>query len=334
MFYILYGRDDLRRHQALEEIKKGLGDPEMLAVNTSRLDGQELGLSQLKDACNTYPSFLCQSRLVIVEGLLGRFESKLGQGRRVSRSRAEPDRGLEEWRGLGDYIGQMPPTTVLVLIDGQIKGNNRLLKSLSSLGRMMTFPQLRDKDLSNWVQKRVKEGNGAISPAAVKLLLELVGGNLWAMSSEVDKLLAYSSGHLITEDSVRQLTNYTREANVFALVDAILEGRRKDAQELLYRLLQDGAAPSYLLVMITRQLRLIVRAKELSETLSPPGILDRLELAKNYPLDKLLKQAKVYTLDRIKRAYHKLLEADIAIKTGKYEGDLALDFLVIELCQG
>ncbi|MCK4723003.1 MAG: hypothetical protein KAT75_06850, partial [Dehalococcoidia bacterium] len=108
MFYILYGQDDLRRHQALEEIKKGLGDPDMLAVNTSRLDGQELDLSQLKDACNTYPSFLCPSRLVIVEGLLGRSEPKLGQGRRVSRSRAEPDRELEEWRGLGDYIGQMP----------------------------------------------------------------------------------------------------------------------------------------------------------------------------------------------------------------------------------
>jgi DNA polymerase III delta subunit len=155
LFYILYGQDDLHRHQALEEIKKGLGDPEMLAVNTSLLDGQELDLSQLKDACSTYPSFLCPSRLVIVEGLLGRFEAKPGQGRRVNRSRAKPDWELEEWRGLSEYIAQMPPTTVLVLVDGEIKGNNRLLRSLSPLGRVMTFPQLRDRDLSTWVQMRV-----------------------------------------------------------------------------------------------------------------------------------------------------------------------------------
>jgi DNA polymerase III delta subunit len=36
----------------------------------------------------------------------------------------------------------------------------------------------------------------------------------------------------------------------------------------------------------------------------------------------------------VKKTYQKLLEADIAIKTGKYDGDLALDLLVVELGQG
>ena len=333
MFYILYGKDDFSRHQALEEIKRGLGDPEMLAVNTSLLDGQQLSFGHLEDVCSAAP-FLCPARLIIVEGLLGRFELKSRLGRRVNRSRAGPGSELGEWRGLSDYVKRMPPTTVLVLIDGEIKSNHPLLKSLLPLAKVMTFPQFRDKELSNWIQKRVKQGGGTITPGAVNLLVGLIGGDLWAMSSEIDKSLTYSSGHLITEDNVRQLTSYAREANIFALVDAILEGRRKVAQQLLHQLLQEGAAPSYLLVMITRQLRLIVRAKELSQGLSRPEIRSRLELTSDYSLDKALKQAKTYTLERIKRAYHKLLEADIAIKTGKYDGDLALDLLVIELCQG
>src|SRR4030043_1364929 len=112
------------------------------------------------------------------------------------------------------------------------------------------------------------------------------------MNSEIDKLLAYCSGQVITEDSVKQVTSYAREANIFALVDSILEGRTKVAQQLLHRLLRDGASPSYILAMITRQLRLIVIAKDLGRKKSQPGIPDTLEAVSSYSLDKAAKQAR------------------------------------------
>lgn len=333
MFYILYGKDEFSLQQALEEIKSELGNEDMLAVNTSILDGQQLSLSQLIDACSTVP-FLCPYRLVIVKGLLGRFEPKLGSERRSARSKAKNNSALEGWTGLAEYIKQMPPTTVLVLIDGEIKASNRLIKSLASLAKIKGFAPLSDKNVGDWLQDRVKQGGGTISPGAVKLLVGLVGADLMVMSHEIDKLLAYCSGQVITEDSIKQVTSYAREANIFTLVDAILEGRRKVAQELLHRLLQDGASPSYVLAMIARQLRLIVVAKDLGRKLSRPEIRGKLEPTSDYALEKAVRQARAYTLERIKEAYHKLLETDVAIKTGKYEGDLALDLLVVELGQG
>jgi len=331
LFYIFYGKDDFSIQQALEEIKNELGNKEMLAVNTSILDGQQLRLSQLTDACSAVP-FLCPCRLVIVKGLLGRLETKAGSERRSARSKAKNNSALEEWAGLPEYIKRMPPTTVLVLIDGEVKAGNRLMKSLAPLAKVKGFPQLNDRDLSDWVQGRIKEGGGRISPAALKLLVGLVGADLWVMGSEIEKLLAYSSGRVITEDNVKQLTSYAREANIFALVDAILEGRSQ-AQQLLHRLLRDGASPAYILAMITRQLRLIVLAKDRGRKRSQPAISDSLETISDYSLDKAAKQAKAFSLERIKKAYDKLLEADIGIKTGKYEGDLALDLLVVELGQ-
>jgi DNA polymerase-3 subunit delta len=332
LIHILYGKDDFSLQQVLTKLKDELGNREMLEVNTTIMDGQQLSLSQLIDACSTVP-FLCPYRLIIVRGLLGRFESKTGQRQRVTRSRAKLNSGLEEWIGLADYVKQMPPTTVLALVDGEIKHSNRLLKSLAPLAKVMGFAPLSDKNLSDWIKDRVERGGGTILPGAIKLLVGLVGADLWAMSSEVDKLLTYCSGQPISEDSVRQVTSYAREASIFALVDSILEGRRKVAQQLLHRLLHDGAAPSYVLVMITRQLRLIVLAKELGQRLFRPETRGRLEPTSDYGLDKAVRQAKAYTLERIKKAYRKLLEADIAIKTGKYDGDLALDLLVVELCQ-
>jgi DNA polymerase-3 subunit delta len=333
VLYILYGKDVFSLQQALEEIKNELGNKEMLEVNTSVLDGQQLRLSQLVDACSTVP-FLCPCRLVIVKGLLGRLETKFGAERRTARSKAKNNSALEEWTGLAEYIKQMPPTTLLVLIDGEVKAGNRLMKSLAPLAKVKGFPPLNDRSLSDWVQGRIKEGGGNISPAALKLLVGLVGADLWVMSGEIDKLLAYCSGQVITEDDVKQLTSYAREVNIFALVDAILEGRRSQAQQLLHRLLRDGASPAYILAMITRQLRLIVMAKDLGRKKSRTGILNSLEPISDFSLDKAARQAEAFTLERIKEAYHKLLETDVAIKTGKYEGDLALDLLVVELGQG
>jgi len=38
-------------------------------------------------------------------------------------------------------------------------------------------------------------------------------------------------------------------------------------------------------------------------------------------------------MERLRELYHRLLETDLAIKTGKLEGDLAMDILIVELGQ-
>lgn len=333
-FYILYGQDDFSCHQALDEIKNSLGDAEMLAVNTSLLDGQQLSLRELREVCSAAP-FLSPVRLVIVQDLLKCFETKKKTGRQVSsRAESSSKSKIAEWRALGDYVKeQMPPTTVLILVDSKLENKNPLLKSLSPLARVRAFSQLRGKDLRNWIQGRISHKGGTISYGAIDLLIEFIGGDLWAMVNEIDKLLAHSSGQSITEDDVKLVTSYVREASIFALVDAVLEGRVKIAQRLLHQLLQEGVTPAYILTMIARQLRLIVRAKDSSNKSPSSQIQNGLNVTSNYSLDKALKQAKAYNMSQIKQAYNKLLETDIAVKTGKYDDDLALDLLVVELCR-
>jgi DNA polymerase-3 subunit delta len=327
MLYILYGQDDFSLNQAVEKIKAGLGDREMVATSTTSLEGKNLTLSELRNNCGAAP-FLSSHRLVIVDGLLGRFEVKKSKPR---SGKGKSRNGLGEWEGLDSYIEQMPETTVLVLVDEEVKGQNPLLKKLSPLAEVRTFPLLRGRDLKAWIRQRVKEEGGDIAPQAVDLLAELIGGDLWAMNGEIQKLLLYSQGRPVSEDDVRQLVSHVQEANIFALVDAVAEGRTELAQRILHRLYDEGVAPIYILVMITRQFRLIAQAGDLGKGLSRPQIQDRLGLKSSYGLDKTLGQAKLYDFEGVKRAYDKLLETDLAIKTGKYSDKLALELLVTEL---
>lgn len=328
MLYILHGQDDFSLNEALEEIEAGVGDREMVATNTNRLEGEHLTLSELRNKCDAAP-FLCSHRLVIVDGLLGRFEvkqqSKPRSGTRKSRN------GLGEWEGLDSYARQMPETTVLVLIDRDVKGSNPLLKKMASLAEVRAFPLLKGRDLKAWIRQRVRREGGDVTPQALNLLAEMIGGDLWAMDGEIQKLLLYSQERPISEDDVRQLTSCVQEANIFALVDAVAEGRTELAQRLLHRLYDEGVPPAYMLVMITRQFRLIAQARELRKGLSRLQIQDRLGLKSSYALDKTLSQAKLYDLAGIKHVYDKLLETDLAIKTGRYNDRLALELLVTEL---
>ena len=119
MIYILYGADDFSLREELAELKRGWGDEESMAFNTTILEGRHLALAQLVNACSP-PPFLGEKRLVIVEGLLSRFEQKTGG----SAS------GLDEWKGLVEYVPGMATTTILALVDGKIGDRNPLLKGL------------------------------------------------------------------------------------------------------------------------------------------------------------------------------------------------------------
>jgi len=326
MLHVLYGQDGFSLSQALDNIKAGLGDREMMATYTTRLEGRGLTLNELKNNCGALP-FLSSHRLVIVDGLLTRFEARQ---RRPRSGKARSESGPGEWAGLADYIGQMPDTTVLVLIDGAVKDGNPMLKQLAALAEVQAFPPLRGKQLKGWIQQRVREEGGKITSGAVNLLAEFIGGDLWAMKGEIQKLLLYTQGRPIDEDDVTRLTNYFQEASIFALVDAVAEGRREPAQRTLHRLYDDGIEPMHILAMIHRQFRLMALAKDLEPGLSRAQIQEGLGLT-GYPLDKTLRQARLYDLAGVRRAYNRLIETDLAIKTGKYGDKLALELLVSEL---
>ena len=323
MFYILFGPDDFSLRQKLEEVKRSLGDRDSLSINTTVLDSRRFTASQLIDICNTVP-FLANCRLVIVEGLLERFEQSPG---------AKRDE-LKDWQSFVDFVPAKPPSTVLVLIDGKIAKNNPLLKKLAKLGQVQEFPALKRDRLQQWLQAHVAAQGGSISPRAARLLTETAGEDLWVLANEIEKLSLYAKGRRIEEADVQRVTSSAREANIFAMVDAIAEKRLPAAMRLLHQLLTEGTPPTYLLTMMSRQVRLMVQAKELSRQprLSSEEKREKLGLSWNYPIDKLLSQSADYSPDRLLAIYEKILETDLAIKTGKWQDELALDLLVADVC--
>ena len=167
----------------------------------------------------------------------------------------------------------------------------------------------------------------------MRLLVEYSSNDLWVLSNEIEKLIAYCAGKQINEEDVLQLTCYSRETSIFNLVDSIFERKIKQTHNILQRLLREGTNASYIIVMIARQLRLIVRAKYLRDKCSTKQAMETLNLSSEYVLNKTINQANKYNTAQLSEFYHRLLQADVDVKTGKYSEDVAIDLLIADLCR-
>jgi DNA polymerase-3 subunit delta len=232
-------------------------------------------------------------------------------------------------------IDDMPPTTNLVMTDGDIRGDNPLLKRLRSRAKVQSFPLLREKEeLPRWIKERIAELRARITPGAISLLVEWVGRDQQVLTTELEKLSVHAAGEPITERDVRDLVPQVREASIFAAVDALVEGRLSTGVRLVRRLRADGAGFAYINAMLARQLRMVVLAKEMLEARAKPQeIGERLGIRRDFLVQRVVRQAQRSSWPRLKALYRGLLDADLAIKRGQLDEELALDLLLTRFSQ-
>lgn len=320
MIYILFGENSYSRQQFLAETKRELG---LVDSDATIFSGTQLTPAQLANTVNTIP-FLTSHRLVIVEGLLGRFEPP-----KTAKEEATPRELVQSFTTAAQPA---IPTTILIFIDDEVSTKkNPLFKALAPLAEVKPFPLLWGEKLQSWIKDQVTKKGGTIMPAAVKNLANLAGNDLWALSNEIDKLMLYSEGQPIQEKHIQEVVAPAQETNIFHLVDALLQRRSIVASRQLHQLLFRGMAPPQLIVLIARQLRLLVLTQEFrAQRLPETEIQKRLGVA-DFVFRRLLVQAKQYTLPQLTHAYKMLLDTDLAIKTGRQDDVVALDVLATEL---
>ncbi|MEK7216058.1 MAG: DNA polymerase III subunit delta, partial [Chloroflexota bacterium] len=327
---LFHGENDFLIQEAAAEVAAALGPADMVGLNTTRLDGAKLSYPELQQACDTVP-FLAPARLVVVEGLLHRFESLEDDGSK-GKGRNKLDGG---WEQFVDHASQMPESTHLFLVDGKITAGNPLRKALGSVAQERQFGPLRGAQLESWTEQRAAKMSARFAPGAIRDLLDLTGDNLRLLVSEIEKLSLYAADRPISRADVHEMVSMARETAIFALVDAVAEKQLSPALRALHRMLNDGSPPPYLLFMLARQFRLLLLARTLEpQGVSGAALQQRLGIRSEYPFKKTVAQAKAYRVPTLISVMERLLEADLAMKTGREEPELALELLVSDLCQG
>ena len=320
--HVVYGDSFLVR-QGISALESEYGADGLMEANRHRLQGNQVSPQELLAICQAIP-FLDPLRLVVVEGLLALAESRQGGGRGRRSSNA-----ADSWQPLAGAIPEMPGTTLLLLSDGPLNANNPLLRSLRPVSQVEERAAPRGEQLARWIKETAEAKGAAINPMAIRSMADLVGSDLWTLDQELEKLSLYTVGREISEADVRLMVSQVREASIFEAVDAMIDGRSQVALRLLAQLRDDGREPQYIIAMVERQLRLLALARDSIERRLPQGELKRtLGTSSDFVVRKTMDQARRHSRQDIARRYDRLLEADLSIKQGRVDPDLALELLV------
>jgi DNA polymerase-3 subunit delta len=317
MLYVFHGPDEFSRGEAVAALLGEVLPAEFAVLNTTRLDGSRVTLEELRFACGTAP-FLAPHRVVMVEGLL---------------ARAAKDRELA--LRLATYLTELPPYAHLLLIDAEAPpASGPLAAALRAAGaQTRAFALPTGRELARWVQTRAQREGGSFLPGAADLLISYAGGETRHLAQEIRKLVAYVAGERsIDERDVRLLVSGSLQADIWRFVDAVGRGQVKQALEQVHALLLSGRPPEYVLSMVARQVRLLLHAKSLVLERTPSSQIASALGLRNFALQRTLEQARPLSLGRLEAMHRRVLAADVQIKTGALEPELALDLLVVELC--
>ncbi len=319
MLYILHGPDDFSRAEKIAELKASLGDPTVIDMNLTVLEGGVVTLNDIRRQADAMP-FLAAKRVVIVTDYIKNIGSK-----------------KDAVQALTDYFQHLSPSTDLVLAESDaLRKGSVVLKAAQAVGaEIILYGELSSQNLPGWIIQRVKAHGAAIEPVAAQTLARLVGADLRVLNNEIEKLVLYADGQRpISKADVDSLVPYIEEADQFGFSNAIGRRNARQAYDQLYREIEvDGKHPMQILASIASQMRTLIEFKDMAEQGMSPADMARVKGWKSdYAVKMRLRDASNFTMSRLEQIMEILLETDLAIKTGKMEMGLALDVFVARLC--
>ena len=181
-----------------------------------------------------------------------------------------------------------------------------------------------------WAKGEIKKRNGQIDENALSRLIQITGSDLWRLSMEIEKLVAFRKDELIKQDDVEFLVKEEIHPKIFDLIDLIARKKTKEALTLLEKLLSMGENENYILSMIVYQFRNLLIVKDLKEKNIP------LSAAGLHPFvaQKTLSLTSNFNKKQLESIYEKMFQADFDIKQGNVKPNLALELLISEIAHG
>ena len=196
---------------------------------------------------------------------------------------------------------------------------------------MRHHPQPRGPLMVRWIQDHVKSLGGQFTPQAAVTLANQVGDDTRTATQEITKLLTYVNySRAVDPDDVEHLTPLTAKVGDFDLVNALRDKDGRKAQALLHRSMEEDD-PLRIFQSIVYQVRTLIIARDVLDDHGTVDDFPKSLKISDYPAKFALESVQRFPAEFLEDIYHRLLELDDEIKTGRMDADLALELLVIEL---
>ena len=306
--YLVSGGDRPKVRRALRRLRARFGPESLETLSAATASGEDA-----VTACNALGLFAGEGgRLVVVEG-------------------------VEHWKAddaaaVAAYLGDPVSGAVLALVAEEPLKGSKLPQLVAKIGEVLTYDLPRPRDLPTWVRARFEALDVQADGEAARALVEIVGDDPTALTTEVEKIAAWAGPEPVGRREVESLAASAQEASAWVLSDA---WGARDVARVLAACESDfehGTDPFVVAVRLAGQVALVRSVQALAgEGLGTKEIAKRLR-RHEFRVRKALAHAENYSRDELDAAVVRLAELDAALKgASRLAGELELQRTLVEL---
>jgi DNA polymerase-3 subunit delta len=257
----------------------------------------------------------------------------------------------------------VPPDSILILSSTAVDRRKRIFKTLQEVGSVLELTIARERSgalsaesVEQLVGQKLAEHGKQVSSGARRLIMQRAGTDPALLAIEMEKLCLYAGDkQSISEGDVADSMRDLAESWIFDFTRALAQRQAATAVPLLRQLFQQGEHPLRILVLIARELRILLLAREcVSTTLAGswntrtpftvfrdrllPTLDDRQREAfagvHPYAIYQALQNASRTKTQALQRALLGLQQLDVKLKSSAGDSRLLLEAFVLDMCRG
>ena len=234
--------------------------------------------------------------------------------------------------GFDAFVKEIPETTVLVIVEQSADARTKLYKAIKDNGYICEFKTPDPGQTVDFCAAYLGRAEKRISRTDCEYFVQNVGGDLYNLTTELDKLIAYIG----TEGSVKKadidaVCSMQIENKIFDLADLLMKGEVTGAYEIYFDLLSLREQPLGILrFLMNRYLKLLSIRDELDRGASDSDAASRLRMP-DWLFKKEKAKLKNYPLSKIVKANELCTETESLIKKGDISESAGMEILLANL---
>lgn len=226
-----------------------------------------------------------------------------------------PSRVLSE---VADFVRHPDPDVALVVTHTGVAKGKQLVDALREAGaEEVTCPKLtRPSERVGFVRGEFRAAGRAVTEGAAQALVDAVGNDLRNLANACAQLVSDTTGR-VDDGVVARYYRGRAEVTSFQVADAAVEGRVSDALQSLRWLLAlgDPRSPAGVIAALAQGLRQIARVADAGRVGRPAELARQLGIPP-WKIDRVRRQVRGWTPDRLAAAMATVADADEQVKTG------------------
>lgn len=310
---LIFGEEEFLVGQFMDIVKKNCLSEGAETMDYVKIDceGKEMDTEQVR-ANIELPAWMSPKRVVFVKNA-----DIFGKG---------------DADDIASLLKDVPDTGLLIISTLKIDNRKKaLVKAFTDNGVIAEFGFQEEEKLSSYINKALGRSGLSADSETVESIISRCNKSLRLINGELNKIVLYCQGaglRSVNMDIVEDLCPPDIQGTIFKITDAI--GYKNTKAALIYteNLIRTKEPMPRIRVMIARQIKLLLCAKEIGRK---DEVIKRLKV-RDFVADKLLKQAQRFTYDNLIKLYMDFYQADADIKKGMADERMALDTLIVKAC--